>query len=90
MILAGEAALLSVRIAADETRGASRPALRPGESAIDVSPRSFPVLINGGFLQNTATRVNDSLFAKCLVLDDGRTCLAIVIVDSCMMPRGTA
>ncbi|MGO8899286.1 MAG: hypothetical protein ACLQU5_13215 [Isosphaeraceae bacterium] len=52
-----------------------------------MSPRTFPVLINGGFLQNSATRVNDPLFAKCLVLDDGTTRLAIVIVDSCMMPR---
>src|SRR5271157_108683 len=87
VILAGQAALLSERIAADETRSADRPALRAGASAIDVSPRSFPVLINGGFLQNTTTKVNDSLFAKCLVLDDGTTRLAIVIVDSCMMPR---
>jgi len=87
VILAGQAALLSERIAADETRTADRPALRAGASAIDVSPSSFPVLINGGFLQNTTTKVNDSLFAKCLVLDDGTTRLAIVIVDSCMIPR---
>src|SRR5271157_377647 len=42
VILAGQAALLSERIAADETRTADRPALRAGASAIDVSPRSFP------------------------------------------------
>jgi hypothetical protein len=47
----------------------------------------FPVLINGGFLQNRAGRVNDRLLAKCLVLDDGATRLAIVLVDTCMMPR---
>jgi hypothetical protein len=44
-------------------------------------------LINGGFLQNSATEVHDPLFAKCVVLDDGMTRLAIVVVDSCMMPR---
>ena len=44
-------------------------------------------MINGNFLQNTATKVTDPLFAKCLVLDDGTTRLAIVVVDSCMMPR---
>ena len=87
VILAGQAVLLSERIAADETRTADRPGLRAGASAIDVSPRSFPVLINGGFLQNSTTKVNDPLFAKCLVPDDGTTRLAIVIVHSCMMPR---
>ena len=87
VILAGQGALLCERIAAGGTRTADRPGLRAGAQAIDVSPRTFPVLINGGFLQNSATRVNDPLFAKCLVLDDGTTRLAIVIVDSCMMPR---
>ena len=31
--------------------------------------------------------MNDRLQAKCLVIDDGTTRLAIVVVDSCMMPR---
>ena len=31
--------------------------------------------------------VNDPLHARCLVLDDGTTKLAIVVVDSCMIPR---
>ncbi len=87
VILAGQAALHCERIAAGETRTADRSGLRAGAQAIDVSPGTFPVLINGGFLQNSATRVNDPLFAKCLVLDDGTTRLAIVIIDSCMIPR---
>ena len=45
------------------------------------------MLINGGFLQNQAVRVNDPIRAKGLVLDDGSTRLAIVVVDTCMMPR---
>jgi hypothetical protein len=45
------------------------------------------VLVNGGFLQNQATKLNDPIRAKALVLDDGSTRLAIVVVDSCMMPR---
>src|SRR5271157_4463686 len=87
VILSGQAVLLSERIAADETRTVDRPGLCAGASAIDVSSRSFPVLINGGFLQNSTTKVNAPLFAKCLVLDNGTTRLAIVIVDSFMMPR---
>jgi hypothetical protein len=62
---------------------------RAGACAIDVTPAKFPVLVNGGFLENRATRINDPIRAKCLVLDDGTTRLAIVVVDSCMMPRDT-
>ena len=39
------------------------------------------------FLQNQATKINDPIQAKGLVLDDGITRLAIVVVDTCMMPR---
>src|SRR5207245_926504 len=52
-----------------------------------VSPTTLPVLVNGGFLQAKADRVRDPLAARALVLDDGDTRLAIVVVDSCMMPR---
>jgi len=87
VILASHKSFLCQQSAAGKPPIADRPALRAGASAIDVSPRSFPVLVNGGFLQNSATKVNDPLFARCLLLDDGTTRLAIVIVDSCMMPR---
>jgi hypothetical protein len=60
---------------------------RAGAYAIDVSPKKLPVIVNGGFLQSSADKVNDPLFARCLVLDDGMIRLAIVVVDSCMMPR---
>jgi hypothetical protein len=60
---------------------------RAGASAIDVSPAAFPVLVNGGFLQSQATKLSDPVHARCVVLDDGATKLAIVVVDTCMMPR---
>ena len=46
---------------------------RAGACVIDVSPAAFPVLVNGGFLQGQATRLNDPVHAKCIVLDDGAT-----------------
>src|ERR1017187_1630777 len=60
---------------------------RAGACAVAIGPASFPVLVNGGFLQNYATKIKDPIRAKCVVLDDGTTRLAIVVVDICMMPR---
>src|SRR4051812_45818566 len=46
------------------TRAADAPAtpgatkLRAGAAAVDVSPTQFPVIINGSFLQNVATKLS--------------------------------
>lgn len=61
--------------------------LRAGVASIDISPRTLPALMNGGFLQNSSNRVADPLHARALVLADERETIAIVIVDSCMVPR---
>jgi neutral ceramidase len=60
---------------------------RAGAFAIDVSPLKYPVIINGGMTERSADKLTDPLHARCLVLDDGTTKVAIVVVDSCMMPR---
>jgi hypothetical protein len=80
-------ALLAFGPAASGSEPPRRPGLRAGASAVDVSPAKLPAVINGGFLQATGARVNDPLFARCLVLGDDTTRLAIVVVDSCMLPR---
>ena len=61
--------------------------LKAGAFAIDVTPEKFPVSVNGGFSDRKVWAVNDPLHARCLVLDDGTTKLAIVVVDSCMITR---
>ena len=61
--------------------------LKAGVATIDVTPEKFPVLVNGMFTERTATAALDKLHARAVVLDDGTTRLAIVVVDSCMMPR---
>jgi hypothetical protein len=61
--------------------------LRAGAYAIDVSPIKLPVIINGGMTERVADKITDRLHARCLVLDDGKNKVAIVVVDSCMMPR---
>jgi len=60
---------------------------RAGAYAINISPLKFPVIINGGMTERTADKLNDPLHARCLVLDDGATQIAMVVVDSCMVPR---
>jgi len=60
---------------------------RAGVAAVDVSPHIFPVIVSGGFTEVTGTRIVDPVMSRALVLDDGKTRLAIVVVDNLMMPR---
>lgn len=60
---------------------------RAGACAIDITPEQLPVIVSGMFLERTADKVHDPLHARCLVLDDGATRVAVVIVDSLLMPR---
>ena len=71
---------------ADRSTGAEK-LFRAGAAAVDISPKKLPAIVSGGFLQGRGDKINDPLFARCLVLDDGATRLAIVVVDSLMMPR---
>ncbi|MFQ5731230.1 MAG: hypothetical protein ACE5KM_04650 [Planctomycetaceae bacterium] len=61
--------------------------LRAGAFAIDITPTKFPVSSNGSMRERKATGANDPLHARCLVLDNGRASVAIVVCDSCMIPR---
>jgi neutral ceramidase len=63
---------------------------RAGAYAIDITPLQLPVLVNGGVRERVADKVHDALHARCLVLDDGTVQLAIVVVDSCLIPRSLA
>lgn len=61
--------------------------LKAGAFAQDVTPEHFPISVNGGFADRQATAAADRLHARCLVLDDGRTKVALCTVDSCMITR---
>ncbi|QDU31066.1 Neutral/alkaline non-lysosomal ceramidase [Anatilimnocola aggregata] len=63
------------------------PVFRAGAFAMDVTPLQLPVIVNGGMSERVADKIEDRLHARCLVLDDGKNQIAIVVVDSCMMPR---
>ncbi len=78
---------LFVTLLAPSFAPGAEPALRAGAYAMDVTPQKFPVSVNGGFADRKVNSAHDPLHARCLVLDDGTTKLAIVVVDSCMIPR---
>ncbi len=59
---------------------------RAGAATSNITP-PLGVSINGGMSDRTASHVHDELHARSLVLDDGRTTLAITVCDSCMIPR---
>jgi hypothetical protein len=68
-------------VSASALRAAS-PVLRAGAAAVDVTPKEFPLNMPGGFSANLAESAHDPLHARALVLDDGTTTLAMVVLDS--------
>lgn len=59
---------------------------RAGAATSNITP-ALGTSINGGMQDRPALHIHDELHARCLVLDDGTTKLAIVVNDSCMIPR---
>jgi len=80
------ACLLLLPVAASAADRAA-PSLRAGAAAVDISPREFPVNMPGGFNRNPADGLHDPLHSRALVLDDGTTTLALVVVDNLHLGR---
>ena len=57
-------------------------ALRAGAAAVDITPTQFPMNMPGGFSANMAEKAHDPFHSRALVLDDGKTTLAMVVVDN--------
>ena len=64
--------------------------LRAGAAAVDITPQQFPVNMPGGFSANMAEGAHDPLHARALLLDDGATALALVVVDNLGVGREIA
>ena len=59
--------------------------LHAGAAIVDITPQQFPVFINGGF---TARKGEPrDVKARALVLADGTTTIALVVADSCILPK---
>lgn len=64
-----------------------RAEFQAGAAVIDVSPPKLPVLVNGGMISRYAEEIFTPVNARAIVAGDGKTQIAIVVVDSCMMSR---
>lgn len=62
---------------------------RAGAAMVDITPTNFPIRTAGNLTLTMANKVLDPLNVRALVLDDGRTQVAIAVVDSCMVDRET-
>ncbi|MCX6908697.1 MAG: neutral/alkaline non-lysosomal ceramidase N-terminal domain-containing protein, partial [Verrucomicrobia bacterium] len=58
------------------------PLLRAGASAVDITPKLFPLSVPGLFTPRKAESAHDPLHARALVFDDGATTVALVVVDN--------
>ncbi len=76
-LLASLAILLS---GASLAASAAPTPLRAGAATSNITPELGKDII-GGFQPFPATHVHDELLARCLVLDDGKTKLALVVCD---------
>ena len=78
---------VSNSIAVTLLQAAEAKVFRAGAYAMNVNPTKLPVIVNGGFREKTTDTILDPMRARCLVMDDGKERIAIVVVDSCMVPR---
>lgn len=69
------------------THAAEKITLRAGAVAIDISPTVLPSPLGNGFKRQSVGKIHDPLWARALVLDDGVTTLAMVVVDSTLVTR---
>ena len=65
---------------------AAKAVFRAGAATSNITPWLGEPLV-GGWKPQPATRVHDELHARCLVLDDGATRVAIVVADNLGIPR---
>jgi len=64
-------------------------AFRAGAATSNITP-DIGLDIVGGFLPAPSTHVHDELHARCLVLDDGKTKVALVVCDLLGLHRSVA
>ncbi|MEO5997629.1 MAG: hypothetical protein ABIN89_12905 [Chitinophagaceae bacterium] len=60
--------------------------LLAGAAKTDITP-PLGTFINGDFVSHFATYIHDNLYAKAVVLQQGKITIALVVVDICVLPK---
>lgn len=79
--------IVGVLFAVSTATHAASKMLRAGAAKVDITPTKWPIFLVGSFSERGATKAYDPLHARALVLDDGTTRIAMVVVDNCLIPR---
>ena len=74
-------------LAASTVANLSAAPLKAGAAAVDITPKEFPMNMPGGFNANPASSAHDPLNARALVLADGKTAFAWVVIDNLGVPK---
>jgi len=72
---------------ATEAETGALKSFRAGAATVDVTPTSERSIVAGGFLEAQASKIQDRLFVRSIVLDDGSTTISLTVVDTCMMTQ---
>ncbi len=79
-------------ISASENKGddlsKDRPKIfRVGAAAVDVTPKEWPIAVNGGFLPRYLDHAVDPLHARAIMLDNGKDLFVFATIDFCLFPK---
>jgi len=86
IVLAGISQLAAQEEAGPEKTTPAPRVFRAGAATSNITPPLGGPIV-GGWSPRPATHIHDELHARCLVLDDGRTQLVIVVCDNVGIPR---
>lgn len=79
--------LLSLLLLQAVSAAGARAEFQAGAAVVDITPPKLPVLVNGGMLSRYVDQIKTRVNARAFVVSDGRTEVAVVVADSCMMSR---
>jgi len=79
--------LIILSVIAALTAASLHAEFKAGAAVIDITPPKLPVLVNGGMLSRYVDKIKTRVNARAIVATDGKTQIAIVVADSCMMSR---
>ncbi|MBM3965609.1 MAG: hypothetical protein FJ308_11185, partial [Planctomycetes bacterium] len=78
------ATFLNLSTPPSDVRGES---FRAGAATINIDPVEKESIVAGGFLEGRGSVLQDSLWVRAIVLDDAKSQIALVVVDTCMMEQ---